>query len=161
MDNNIIGIFDSGVGGLTVFSKLVKLLPNENYIYYGDTKNIPYGSKTKDELIKLAKNIFDFYAQLNAKAVVMACNTTSATTYEALKNDYDFIIYPVIQVAAKCLAKENLTKLGILSTQATADSNAYKSEIKKHTANIEVFEQGCPGWVQIVENKTFDDPESK
>lgn len=160
MNNNPIGIFDSGVGGLTVFSKLVKILPEENYIYFGDTKNLPYGSKTKDELIKLAKNIFDFYAQKKAKAVIMACNTTSAVTYDVLKNDYDFIIYPVIQIASKCVATEGYKKIGVLSTEATANSHAYKNSIQKYNQNIEVFEQGCPGWVQIVENKTFNEQES-
>ncbi len=160
MNNNPIGIFDSGVGGLTVFSKLVKQLPNENYIYFGDTKNLPYGTKSKDELIKLAKNIFDFYAEQKAKAVIMACNTTSAVTYEVLKNDYDFIIYPVIQIAAKCISEQPIKKIGVLSTQATADSHAYRNSIQKYNNSIEVFEQGCPGWVQIVENKTFEDKES-
>lgn len=160
MNNNSIGIFDSGVGGLTVFSKLIKKLPDENYIYFGDTKNLPYGAKSKDELIKLAKNIFDFYAKQKTKAVIMACNTTSAVTYDVLKDDYDFIIYPVIQIASKCIANENIKRIGVLSTEATANSHAYKTEIQKYDSSIEVFEQGCPGWVQIVENKTSDQAES-
>lgn len=160
MNNNPIGVFDSGVGGLTVFSKLIKKLPNENYIYFGDTKNIPYGSKSPEELIKLAKNIFDFYAKQKAKAVIMACNTTSAVTYEVLKDDYDFIIYPVIQIASKCIAELDAKKIGVLATEATVNSHAYKREIQKHNPSIEVFEEGCPGWVQIVENKTFDQIES-
>lgn len=160
MNSNPIGIFDSGVGGLTVFSKLAKILPEENYIYFGDTKNLPYGSKTKDELVALAKNIFDFFAQKKAKAVIMACNTTSAVTYDILKNDYDFIIYPVIQIASKCIANQNSKRIGVLSTEATANSHAYKNSIKKHNPTIEVFEQGCPGWVQIVESKTFKDQNS-
>ncbi len=160
MNNNPIGIFDSGVGGLTVFSKLVKILPDENYIYFGDTKNLPYGSKTKDELVKIAKNIFDFYAQKKTKAVVMACNTTSAVTYDVLKDDYDFVIYPVIQIASKCIASKDYNRIGVLSTEATAISHAYQSSIQKYNPNIEVFEQGCPGWVQIVENKTFNEQKS-
>lgn len=160
MNNNIIGVFDSGVGGLTVFSKLIKTLPKENYVYYGDTKNLPYGSKTKEELVSFAKNIFDYYAKNGAKAVIMACNTTSATTYDVLKDDYDFEIYPVIQIASKCIASQDISRLGVLSTQATADSHAYRKEVQKHNPNIEVFEQGCPGWVQIVEEKTFDDKKS-
>lgn len=160
MNNNPIGIFDSGVGGLTVFSKLIKKLPDENYIYFGDTKNLPYGSKSKDELVKLAKTIFDFYAKRKVKAVVMACNTTSAVTYDVLKNDYDFIIYPVIQIASKCIASENVRRIGVLATEVTSNSHAYKTEIQKHNPSIEVFEQGCPGWVQIVENKTFTNKES-
>ena len=84
MTNKPIGVFDSGVGGLSVFSELYKLLPDENYIYFGDTINLPYGSKTKEELIKITDNIFDFFKSQNIKAVVMACNTTSAAAYETL-----------------------------------------------------------------------------
>lgn len=160
MNNNSIGIFDSGIGGLTVFNKLIKLLPDENYIYFGDTKNLPYGSKTKDELIKLAKNIFDFYAKKNVKAVVMACNTTSAVTYPVLKNDYDFEIYPIIQIASKYISKQNINRLGILATQATINSHAYSTEINKYNPNIKIIEQACPEWVQIVENQTSNDIES-
>ena len=89
-NNRPIGFFDSGVGGLTVFEKVKKILPDENYIYYGDTKNMPYGEKTEAQLIAFADNIFKFFEEKNAKAVVMACNTTSAVTYEKLKNNYNF-----------------------------------------------------------------------
>lgn len=157
MNTNPIGVFDSGIGGLTVFSKLVKHLPNENYIYFGDTKNLPYGTKTKDELILITKDIFDYFASKKVKAVVMACNTTSALTYDALKNNYDFEIYPIIQTAANCIAKKSIKKLGVFSTQATASSHAYRTEIAKHNPSIEVMEMGCPGWVQIVEDKTQEE----
>lgn len=160
MNNSPIGIYDSGVGGVTVFDKLIKLIPDENYIYFGDTKNFPYGSKTKDELIKIATNIFDFFAEKQVKAVVMACNTTSATTYSTLKDNYDFEIYPIIQNASEQIAKQNINRLGVLATQATINSHAYAKEISKHNPNIKIFEQACPGWVQIVENQTSKDKES-
>ena len=87
MSNNCpIGVFDSGVGGLSVFSQLIKLLPNENYIYFGDTVNLPYGNKSQEELVKISAKIFDFFKSKNVKAVVMACNTTSALTYDILKD---------------------------------------------------------------------------
>lgn len=160
MKNNPIGVFDSGVGGLTVFSKLIKLLPNEKYIYYGDTKNLPYGTKTKDELIEIARNIFDYFESKNVKAVVMACNTTSALTYETLKDNYNYEIYPIIQTAAKHIAESPVESIGVLSTPATASSHAYKNEINKYNQNIQVTEIGCPGWVQIVEGKNENKPES-
>lgn len=160
MNNNPIGVFDSGVGGLTVFSKLIKSLPNEKYIYYGDTKNLPYGTKTKEELIKIAERIFDYFVSRKVKAVVMACNTTSALTYDILKDNYDFDIYPIIQTAAKCISELPIKSLGTLSTPATATSHAYKNEINKYNHNIKVTEIGCPGWVQIVEDKTQDSEES-
>ena len=101
MENKPIGVFDSGVGGLSVFAKLINLLPDENYIYFGDTKNLPYGNKSKEELISIAKNLFDFFEKQNVKAVVMACNTTSATVYDTFKDKYPFKIYPITQTAAK------------------------------------------------------------
>ena len=93
MNSCPIGVFDSGVGGLSVFSQLVKLLPEEDYIYFGDTLNLPYGNKSKEQLVEITDNIFNFFKQKNVKAVVMACNTTSAVTYDILKNKYDFKIY--------------------------------------------------------------------
>ena len=134
-----IGIFDSGVGGLSVFAELVKLLPNENYIYFGDTINLPYGNKTKEELIKITQNIFDFFKAKKVKAVVMACNTTSALTYETLSPKYDFKIYPIVQTVAKEIAIGNYRNIGIFATQGTVNSHAYKKEIQKYSPNTQVF----------------------
>lgn len=153
MSNNCpIGVFDSGVGGLSVFSQLIKLMPDENYIYFGDTANLPYGSKSQEELVKISAKIFDFFKSKNVKAVVMACNTTSALTYEILKDKYDFKIYPVVQNVAEQIAKEGHKNIGVFATQGTVSSHAYKNEIQKHDRNINVFEIACPEWVSIVEN---------
>ena len=155
--NNAIGVMDSGVGGLTVLKNLQALCPNEKYIYTGDTKNLPYGEKTKDELIKIAKKVFDFYANLNTKAVVMACNTTSATVYEELKNDYDFKIYPIIQIISKCITEnKNINKIAIMATNATVNSGKYTEELKKNNPKVQTFEQACPLWVPVVEKKLKD-----
>ena len=132
MSNRPIGVFDSGVGGLSVFSQLVKLLPDENYIYFGDTINLPYGSKTQDELVEITRKIFDFFKCKNVKAVVMACNTTSALTYEILKPYYDFKIYPIVQTVAKKIATQGHNKIGVFATQGTINSHAYKKEISKY-----------------------------
>lgn len=161
MDNRPIGVYDSGIGGLTVFSKLLKLLPNENYLYFGDTANIPYGTKSKEELLVITHKIMNFFKEQNVKAVVMACNTTSAVAYDTLKSDYDFTLYPVIQTACKIISEMNVSKIGTLSTEATAKTHAYKNNIQKYNPNIEVFEHGCPGkWVEIVENHAQNLPES-
>lgn len=156
----MIGFFDSGVGGLTVFEKVKKILPNENYLYFGDLKNIPYGEKTKEELLLIADKIFRFFESKNVKAVVMACNTTSANTYEELKDKYNFKIYPIIQSCASVIAKMPIQKIGVFATDATIKSGVYGKELKKHKPNLEVFEMSCPPWVSIVENKTQNDPES-
>lgn len=161
MSNNCpIGVFDSGVGGLSVFSQLIKFLPNENYIYFGDTENLPYGNKTKEELVQISAKIFDFFKSKKVKAVVMACNTTSALTYDVLKNNYDFKIYPVVQNVAEQIAKEGHKNIGVFATQGTVNAHAYKTEIQKHNNGINVFEIACPEWVRIVENELQEEEES-
>lgn len=153
MSNSPIGFFDSGVGGLSVYARFRELLPQENTIYFGDLKNLPYGNKTPEQLIGFARNILDFFQQKNVKAVVIACNTSSALAYERIKNDYDFKIYPIIQSCAKVIASmEGLSKIGVFATEGTTKSKAYSSEIKKHNPKIQVKEMACPNWVSIVEN---------
>lgn len=152
--NSPIGVMDSGVGGLTVLKQLIQLCPDEDYIYFGDTKNLPYGSKTKQELIEIVKEIFSFFEEKKVKAVVLACNTTSATAYEELKNNYPFKIYPLIQSVAHCMTKDKkLLRLGIMATHATVSSHTYTKEFKKHNPAIEIIEQACPLWVPIVEKE--------
>lgn len=156
MDERAIGVYDSGIGGTTVFRELNTLLPNENYIYFGDTKNLPYGTKTKAELLKISSKIFDFFAQKNVKAVVMACNTTSSMVYEEMKVRYKYKIYPLIQTAAKCIAKRYTGKLGVLATLATIKSNKYKDELLKNNPALEVLQNACPEWVKIVESGNYE-----
>ena len=159
--NNLpIAFFDSGVGGLTVYKQVKALLPNENYLYFGDTVNMPYGEKTKDELVEIARKIFDFFAEKKVKAVVMACNTTSAMTYDVLKNDYDFKIFPIIQSVAKVLSSLPLKRLGVFATPATINSHAYAREINKLNIDIKVSEIACPAWVRIVEDNKRNQPQS-
>lgn len=132
-------------------------MPNENYIYFGDLKNCPYGQKSKEQLIQIAKDIFKYFDYENVKAVVMACNTTSANVYEEYKDKFDYILYPIIQTCAKVIAELDIEKLGVFATSATIASGVYKSEIQKHNKNIKVFEMSCPGWVQIVEENKQND----
>lgn len=152
LNNNPIGFFDSGVGGVTVFEQVKNLLPNENYVYFGDTKNMPYGEKTPEQLLQFGREIFNFLQKKNVKAVIMACNTTSAIVYDKIKNDYPFEIYPIIQPVAKYIAKFPLKKVGVFATHATVNSHCYKTELQKNNPNLEVKEIACPGWVKIVEN---------
>ena len=155
-----IAFFDSGVGGLTVYKEVKKLLPNEDYLYFGDTINMPYGEKTQEELIEIARKIFDFFAEREVKAVVMACNTTPAMTYDVLKNDYDFKIYPIIQSVAKVISKLPIEHLGVFATPATINSHAYAREINKLNPSLEVTEISCPAWVRIVEENRLNQPQS-
>ena len=142
---------------MTVYEKLKSILPNEDYIYFGDLKNCPYGQKTKQQLIDLTSDIFNYFKLEDVKAVVMACNTTSANVYEEYKNAFDYKLYPIIQTCAKVIAELPIKKLGVFATSATISSGAYRKEINAHNKNIEVFEMSCPGWVQIVEGNKQND----
>jgi len=155
-----IAFFDSGVGGLTVFEKVKKLLPQENYLYFGDTKNMPYGEKTENQLIEFADKIFKFFEKKKAKAVVIACNTCSAVAYEKLKNNYNFKIYPIIQSVCSTLAKSDADKLCVIATPATIKSHTYSKEIAKYNSKMQVVEIPAPNWVRIVEEHRINQPQS-
>ena len=157
--NSPVGFFDSGVGGLSVYSVFKKILPNENTIYFGDLKNMPYGNKTKEELLGYARRILDFFVTKKVKAVVIACNTSSATVYETIKNDYDFKIYPIIQSCAKVISEMNMRSVGVFATSATINTHAYKCEIQKYNSNIRVYETACPNWTSFVEHGQIEAPE--
>lgn len=153
---NPIGFFDSGVGGLSVFAKFKELLPFENTIYFGDLKHMPYGNKTKKELLSYARSILNFFVKNNVKAVVIACNTSSATIYDVIKNEYNFPIFPIIQSSAKVISSMNIKTLGIFATDATVKSNAYLNEISKYNENINIIQIACPNWVKFVENNQIN-----
>ncbi len=149
--DNAIGFFDSGVGGLSVYSRFRKLLPGENTIYFGDTVHLPYGNKSKEELIGYAKNILNFFQSKGVKAVVIACNTSSAQAYDSIKDDYTFPIYPIIQCCAKGVSALGYSRIGIFATEATVRSGKYSEELKKYNPNIQVKEISSKNWVGIVE----------
>ena len=158
--NSPIGFFDSGVGGLSVYAKFKALLPNENTLYFGDLKNLPYGNKTQEELVGFARNILDFFKSKDVKAVVIACNTSSALAYETIKDEYDFKIYPIIQSCAKLISALSVQRVGVFATQGTVNSGAYSTEIRKYNSNIKVLEIACPNWVNIVEGVSDIDAEN-
>ncbi len=154
-----LGFFDSGVGGLSVYARFKKILPNENTIYFGDLKNMPYGSKSKDELLSCSRRILDFFEEKRVKAVVIACNTSSATTYEIIKNEYNFKIYPIIQSCAKVISDITMKKVGVFATTATINTSAYKRELQKYNPEIQVYETACPNWTSYIENGLADSEE--
>lgn len=158
--NSPIAFFDSGVGGLTVLNKVKKILPNENYIYYGDTLHVPYGEKSKKELLEYSDNILQFFEQKKCKVVVMACNTTSSVIYDDIVGKYNFKLYPIVQSVAKILANFSIERLGVFATRATINSNVYPREIAKYNSSMQVFGHHCPSWVNIVENNLLEDEKS-
>ena len=161
IDNNApIAFFDSGVGGLTVLNKVKKILPNENFIYFGDTLHVPYGEKTKEQLLEYSDDIIKFFESKGCKAVVMACNTTSSVIYDDICGKYNVKLYPIVQSVAKILAHYPIERLGVFATKATISSNVYPREIAKYNPNMQVFGHHCPKWVSIVENNSLKDIES-
>lgn len=154
--NSSIAFFDSGIGGLTVLNKVKKVLPEESFMYYGDTLHMPYGEKSKEQLLEYSDKIFKFFESKGCKAVVMACNTTSSVIYEDVKGKYNFKLYPIVQSVAEILAKSGVNRLGIFATRATIESRAYEKEIAKYSPDIKVFGQFCPQWVHFVEENSMN-----
>ena len=163
-NKNSIGLLDSGVGGLSVLAELYKLMPNKDYTFFGDTKNIPYGTKSKEEIFLYTKKILEFFISQNIKTAVFACNTTSAVAYDRLKEYFKnkIKIYPLIQTVAKDSIKnlEDKDTIAILATKATINSKKYEEEIKKYNKNINVVGIDCTGFVEIVENRLYNDKNS-
>ncbi len=160
-NNSPIALFDSGVGGLTVLNKLKKILPDEKYVYYGDTLHMPYGEKSKEQLLKYSDDIFRFFESKGCKAVVMACNTTSSVVYEDVKDNYDFKLFSIVHSVSEVLSKLDIKRLGIFATRATIISGAYQRKIAEYNSDMQVFGQYCPMWVHIVEENSMNMPENQ
>lgn len=158
--NKPIGVFDSGVGGLSVLSELQKLMPNETFIYFGDSANVPYGEKTQEQLIGFSKNILDWFASKNVKMVIMACNTSSAVTLPYFYNKYCFELLGLINPISEYISTQSYSNIGLIATSATVNSNAYAETILKF-GEKNVFQVACPGLVQLVENDKLHTQEAK
>jgi len=159
-----IGVLDSGVGGLSVLKELKSLMPNENYIFFGDTLHMPYGTKTKKELLSYTRNILKFFLKNNVKYAVFACNTTSAVVYDDIQKEFNnkLKIFPLIQTIAPDITldlKDNDT-IAVLATCATTKSKKYNIEINKINPNINVLGIDCTGFVEIVEKRLYQDKAS-
>lgn len=154
-----IGVLDSGVGGLSVLAELYKIMPEKNYIFFGDTKNMPYGTKSVDEIYVCTKKILEFFIKNNVKNVIFACNTTSATVYDILQNEYKntLKIFPLIQPVVKYAIKglKDSDTISVLATKATVNAGKYSKSIKEINPNINVEEIDCTGFVEIVENRLY------
>ena len=150
--NAPIGVFDSGVGGLTVVREIVRQLPGENIVYFGDTARVPYGSKSPSTVIHFSKQIARFLQSQNVKAIVIACNTASALALEELQRDFDLPIIGVVVPGARAAVETTkMGKVGIVGTDATIRSGVYTNIISGMNSNIEVFEKACPLFVPLVE----------
>jgi len=148
-----IGIFDSGVGGLTVAKEIKRLLPNEDLIYFGDTKHLPYGEKSKEAIIEYSTKITNFLLEQNCKAIVIACNTATANALNEVLESVSCRV-PVIDVinpVAEKVAYEIHNNVGVIATKATVNSGLYKKSIRKHNKFIKVDELATPLLVPAIE----------
>ena len=158
-DSRPIGIFDSGLGGLTVLNAIKKIIPNENIIYVGDTARVPYGNKSAPLIVQYAFQITQFLLEKDAKLIIVACNTASALAISTLQNDFDLpiigVIAPGVNSAVK-LTKNN--NVGVIGTNATISSNAYQNELIKISPSIHTLSQACPLFVPLVEEGLLEGP---
>lgn len=153
-----IGIFDSGVGGLTVMRKLIQIMPEENIVYFGDTARVPYGNKSKDTVLRYTHQIIRFLETKQVKAIVIACNTASAYALHEVEKELPIPILGVIQPGAEAaVGNTRNRRIGVIGTYATIGSRAYESSIKRINPQIEVFNKACPLFVPFVEEGMLED----
>jgi len=147
-----VGVFDSGVGGLTVAREIMRQLPQENIVYFGDTARVPYGSKSQDNIIRFSRQIINFLKTKEVKAIVIACNTASALALDTVKNEIDIPIIGVIEPGARAAVRETRNaKIGVVGTEATINSETYTKVIKRLNPDAEVVGKSCPLFVPLVE----------
>ncbi len=156
-NNKPIGVFDSGIGGLTVVKRFAANLPNENIIYFGDTARVPYGSKSNSTVIEYSIQNTNFLLNRNVKAVVVACNTASSVAISALKEKFDIPVIGMIEPGAEmAVRKTKNKKIGVIGTRSTIYNKAYSKEIKMIDPATEVFEKACPLFVPLAEEGWTD-----
>ena len=155
MKNNSIGFFDSGIGGITIWESVNRLLPNENTIYLADSKNSPYGKKTNDELTNISKENVEFLINKKCKLIVVACNTATTNSINFLRKSYNlpFIgIEPAIKPAA---LNTKTGKIGVLATKGTLGSSLFEKTSNIHGQNVEIIEQHGLGLVELIEKGIY------
>lgn len=159
MDTNApIGVFDSGVGGLTVAREIMRQIPNERIVYFGDTARVPYGSKSKDIITKYSRQIIHFLLTENVKAIVIACNTASAFAIDAMQSEFDLPIIGVVKPGAKVAAETTVNgRIGLIGTEGTIHSGMYTEFIKSIRPDVEVIGKPCPLFVPLVEEGMLHD----
>ncbi len=148
----MIGIFDSGVGGLTVYKEIAKTLPNEDIIYLGDTKQFPYGNKSKETIIELTKKNIEFLINKEVDVIVIACGTATSQALEDVKHNYNIPIIGIIQPTIIELEKQpEIKNIGVIATTGTIRSNSWEKEIKKVLPDANVINKACPLLAQMAE----------
>lgn len=152
IDNRPIGIFDSGVGGLTVVKAVMNKLPQENIVYFGDTARVPYGPKSIKSIQKFSLEIFNFLLAQNVKAIIIACNSASAAAFDLLKNLSPVPVYGVIEAGVDAALRTTKNKrIGIIGTKATIRTQAYQHQLLSKNPDLQIFTQPCPLFVPLIE----------
>lgn len=154
-----IGVFDSGVGGLTVVKEIMNQIPGETIIYFGDTARLPYGSKSRETVITYTRQIVNFLTGKGVKAIVVACNTASAFALETVKAEVDIPVIGVVKPGAKMAAETTANgRIGVIGTEGTIRSGIYNEFLSMTNPQLKVFGKACPLFVPLVEEGLIDDP---
>ena len=157
--NRPIGVFDSGVGGLTVAREIMRQLPNERIVYFGDTARVPYGNKSRETITKFSRQIVRFLETQQIKAIVVACNTASAYALEELEKEVDLPMIGVVKPGVRAaLGATKNKKIGVVATEATIHSGIYSRYIEKNDKDVRVLGKACPLFVPLVEEGLWEDP---
>lgn len=157
--NAPIGVFDSGVGGLTVAREIMRQMPNEKIVYFGDTARVPYGSKSKETVTRFSKQIVRFLQTHQVKTIVVACNTASAYALDELEQETDIPVIGVLKPGAKTAAEVTQNgKIGVIATEATIGSRMYTKYIKELNKQVTIYGKACPLFVPLVEEGLWQDP---
>lgn len=157
MDNRSIGVFDSGLGGLTAVKEIMELFPNESITYFGDTGRVPYGTRSKETILKYTHGDINFLLSKDVKMIVIACGTVSSAALPAIRREFDVPIYGVVDAGVyEAVRVTKNKKIGIIGTTATIRSGEYTRFIKEYDPSIETWERACPLFVPLVENGHFN-----
>lgn len=154
-----VGVFDSGVGGLTVVREIMRQIPKERIVYFGDTARVPYGSKSKETVTKYSRQIVRFLKTQQVKAIVIACNTASAYALETIEKELDIPIIGVVKPGAKTAVEATRNqRVGVIATEGTIGSEIYTQYIQNRNPEVEVIGKACPLFVPLVEEGLLEDP---
>lgn len=154
-----IGVFDSGVGGLTVAREIMRQIPNEKIIYFGDTARVPYGSKSRETVTRFSEQIVRFLRTFQVKTIVVACNTASAYALDTLEKDIDIPIIGVVKPGARVAAEATRNgRIGVIATEATIGSRIYSKYIQQLNKDVTIYGKACPLFVPLVEEGLLQDP---
>lgn len=157
-----IGIFDSGVGGLTVLREVMRQLPNEDVIYLADTARVPYGGRPPEEIIKINNEIIPYLINNGAKLIIIACGTSSAIAYPVLKDKYKVHMISLIEPGARAaVAASREGRIGLIATVGTVNSGAYQNALQQMKKDVEVFAQACPLFVPLIEGGFIEAEETR